>query len=71
MRNSSGDAGIEVSSISSVFMLVCSVFVIVGRSSRPKIGLAAAMIIFEAPPPGYEVLWSVGVGVDIAPVTSH
>ena len=46
---------IEVSNISSVFSLVCTVFVIVGRSSRPKKGLAAAMIIFEAPPPGYDV----------------
>ena len=36
-----------------------------------KDGIAAAMISLEAPPPGYTVLWSVGVGVAIAPVTSR
>ena len=35
VRNSSGDAAIEVSSVSSV-VLICSGFVIVGRSSRPN-----------------------------------
>ena len=40
------------------------------RAGR-QIGLAAAIIIFEAPPPGYDVLWSVGVGAAIAPVTSR
>ena len=34
-------------------------------------GLVAAMNIFEAPPPGYDVLWSVGVGAAMAPVTSR
>ena len=34
-------------------------------------GLAAAMNIFESPPPGYDVLWAVGVGADIHPVTSR
>ena len=28
------------------------------------------MISFEAPPPGYAVLWSVGVGAAIVPVAS-
>ena len=36
-----------------------------------KIGIAAAMFTFEAPPPGYDVLWSVGVGAANAPVTSR
>ena len=36
VRNSNGDAAIEVSSVSSVFLLVCSIFVMVGRSNRPK-----------------------------------
>ena len=36
VRNSSGDAAIEISSVFSVVLLVCSVFAIVGRSSRPK-----------------------------------
>ena len=31
VRNSSGDEAIEVSSVSSVFLLFCQVFVIVGR----------------------------------------
>ena len=35
VRNSSGDAAMEVSSVSSVVLLVRSGFVIVGRSSRP------------------------------------
>ena len=36
VRNSNGDAAIEVSSVSSVFLLACSVFVMVSRSSRRK-----------------------------------
>lgn len=36
-----------------------------------KIGIATAMTDFEAPPPGYAVLWSVGVGAAIAPVASR
>ena len=40
------------------------------RAGR-KIGLAAAVITFEAPPPGYDVIRSVGVGVAIAPVASR
>ena len=40
------------------------------RAGR-KIGIAAAMITFEALPPGYDVLWCVGVGAAISPVTSR
>ena len=36
-----------------------------------KLGLAGAMFFFEAAPPGYDVLWSVGVGAAIAPVGSR
>ena len=43
---------------------------LVDRAGR-KIGIAAAMITFEAPPTGYVVLWCVGVGAAIAPVTSR
>ena len=51
------------------FCSFARVFVIVGRSSRGrKVGFAAAMITSEAPPPEYDVLWSVGVGAALAPV---
>ena len=40
----------------------------VDRAGR-KTGLAGAMNILKAPPPGYDVLWSQGVGAAIAPVT--
>ena len=43
---------------------------LVNRAGR-KIGIAATMITFEAPPPGYDVLWCVGVGAAIASVTSR
>ena len=33
-----------------------------------KLGIATAMIVFEAPPPGYAVLCSVGVGAAVFPV---
>ena len=36
VRNGNGGAAIEVSNVSSVFLLVCSVLVMVGRSSRSK-----------------------------------
>ena len=35
-RNNNRDAAIKVLSVSAVFLLVCSVFVMVGGSSRPK-----------------------------------
>ena len=39
-----------------------------GRASCLKKCIAVAMIFFfEAPPPGYDVLWSAGVGAAIAP----
>ena len=40
------------------------------RAGR-KIGIAAATSFFEAPPPGDDVPWSVGVGTAIAPVASR
>ena len=40
------------------------------RAGREN-GLAVAMIIFEAPPPGYDALWFVGVGAAIASVASR
>ena len=36
-----------------------------------KIGFAVAMITFEAPPPGYDVLRCVGGGAAIAPFTAR
>ena len=48
VRNSSDDAAIEVASVFSVFLLVCSVFVIVGRSSRQtKLGLRPPCFFFR------------------------
>ena len=29
------------------------------------------MVVYEAPSPGYAVLWSVGVGAVVVPVASH
>ena len=69
VRNSSGDAAIEVSSVCSVFSLDCSVSMIVGRSSRPKtMGLRPPLLTFEAPTTGYDILWCVGVGEAIESV---
>ena len=39
------------------------------RAAR-TFGFAAAMITYEAPPRGYDVLWSVDVGAAIAPAVS-
>ena len=44
--------------------------VLADRAGR-KIGITVAMITFEAPLPGYGVLWYVGVGAAIAPITSR
>ena len=33
--------------------------------------LATAMVFFEEPPPGYDVLWSVSVGAAAAPVATR
>ena len=38
------------------------------RRAGRKIRIAAAVIVFEAPPPGYGVLWAVGVGEVLTPV---
>ena len=29
------------------------------------------MLVFEAPPPGYAILWSAGVGAAVAPMASR
>ena len=63
-RNSDGnEAIIEVLSYPLCFRSLRLVVVGLDRSSwwQKKIGLATAMIIFEAPPPGYAVLRSVAV----------
>lgn len=39
--------------------------------AAPKVGNATAIIRCEAPPPGYDILWSVGVGEAIVSVTSR
>ena len=39
-----------------------------GDRAVRKIAIATAMVFFEAPPPGYAVLWSAGVGAAGAPV---
>ena len=39
--------------------------------ARGKIVLATAMILFEEPPPGYAVLWSVSVGAAVAPFATR
>ena len=57
-----GGAAIEVFSASSVFWVYPSVLVLFGRSCCLK------NCDSEAPPPGYAVLWSVGVGTAGAPV---
>ena len=36
-----------------------------------KVGIATAMMFFEAPPAGYDVLWSEDVGAAIVPVASR
>ena len=40
------------------------------RSGR-QTGIAAAILFIEVPPPGYDVLWSIGVGVAIAQLASR
>ena len=67
-RTSDGDAAIEVW---SVFWVDRSVLVGFGRSSWLKNWLSTAMISFEVPPPGYAVLWLVGVGAAVAPVATR
>ena len=61
-RNTDGGAAIEVFSASSVFWVYPSVLVLFGRSSCLK------NCDSEAPPPGYAVLWFVGVGAAGTPV---
>ena len=41
--------------------------VIFGRDrAGGKVGIAAAMITFKAPPPGYDALWCMGVGAALS-----
>ena len=59
--NCNGDEAIEVSSVGIVFFLVCSVFEMIGRSSRAKNCLAATIYFLKALPPGYvsNGLWAI------------
>ena len=67
-RNSDGGVAIGVISVSSVFWVDPSVLVLFGRSCSLKNCDCDSHVFFEAPPPGYAVLWSVGVGAAGAPV---
>ena len=73
MRNSSGDAAIEVPSVSSFFFahLVTRFLGLLADRAGRKIGIAAAYISFEEPPPGNDVLWCVGVDAAIDPLISR
>ena len=70
-RVSDGDAGIEVLRFSSVFWVDRLVLVALGRSSWWKNCACDRHVIFEEPPSGYAVLWSVSVGAAVAPVATR
>ena len=70
-RDSDGDAAIEVLSFFSVFWVDRLVLVALGRSSWWKNCTCDSHDLFEEPPPGYAVLWSVSVGAVVAPVVTR
>ena len=71
VRSSNVEAANEVSSVPSVVLPVCLVFVMVDQSSRRKGWACGCHICFEAPPPGNDVLWSVDGGAAIGSVASR
>ena len=70
-RNSDGDADIKVLSVSPVLWVDRSVLVRFGRSSWLDNWACDRHDFFEAPPPGYAVLWSIGLCAAVSPVATR